>query len=194
MKAEEIIFTRRTIRKFRQEPIPEHVIEKIVEAARLAPSAANRQPLKYLVVKDPELQDRLFRCLRFAGYIKDYRIEKHERPTLYILVLVDTRIPTKYSCYDVGAAVENMMLYAHSQGIGSCWVAAIDRDRVREIFNIPDHFEIDCCVVFGYPAIRSFVEEAKGSIEYYLDQEGNFHVPKRPLKEIMFVDRVVENS
>ncbi len=190
MKAEEVIFTRRTIRKFRQDPVPDEVIRGIIEAARLAPSGANRQPLKYLIVKEKKLQSELFRHLRFAGYIPDYRIEPYERPTLYVLVLVDKRIPTKYHCYDVGAAVENMMLYAHSKGIGSCWVIAIDRDAIRKLFKIPDYFEIDCCVVFGYPAVKSFVEDATDSIEYYLDEEGNFRVPKRRFEEIAFVDKI----
>jgi nitroreductase len=88
----EKITSRRTIRKYAQKSVPREVLLKCVDAARLSPSGANRQPLKYIVVNDQELIKEVFGTLKFAGYLPGYQEGEHEMPRAYIVMLLDKSI------------------------------------------------------------------------------------------------------
>nr|MBC8358279.1 nitroreductase family protein [Candidatus Aminicenantes bacterium] len=130
--------TRRTIRRFKQKPISKSILKYLINAARLAPSAANLQPLEFITITNNDVCSKVFVHLRWAGYIAPYGIPSlKERPVAYIAVLV-TRIKAqpKYAAYDVGAAAENIMLSAWERGIGSCWMQTINRAKIKRILNI----------------------------------------------------------
>lgn len=181
-----LILSRRSIRQFKPEPISPEILEKLVNAARLAPSAANIQPLEYIVVDDEELKKRLFSCLKWAAYIAPQGDPKpgHE-PAAYIVVLVNSSLREKGYEYDVGAAVENMILAAWEQRVGSCWIISVERDKVQEMLRIPSQFKIDAVVALGFPNEKPVIEEMKGSVKYWKDKEGRLHVPKKGLKDII---------
>jgi nitroreductase len=186
MNVEKAITERRSIRNFSQKKIPLSILKKLINAARLAPSAANRQFLEYLLVTKPDLCKAVFKQLAWAGYIAPRGNPKpgHE-PRAYIVILINTRKASTYDLRDVGAAAENIMLLAQSRGIGTCWLGSIKRPRLREILAITKHYTIDTIVALGYPEMRSAIAPFKGSIKYYLDQRGNFRVPKRPMNSIL---------
>ncbi|MFO7154327.1 MAG: nitroreductase family protein [Caldicoprobacter oshimai] len=191
MTVKEAIRARRTIRKYKQERIPLEVLKELVDGARLAPSAANRQPLEYLIVEDPSLLEPVFSTLGWAGYIKPHGTPKEgEKPTAYIVLLINRELDSAWAKHDVGAAVENILLGAQEYGIGCCWIGSVDRDRLREILQIPEKYIIDCVVALGYAAEKSVVEDEQGSIKYYKDENGVLHVPKRRLEDIMHVNRI----
>ena len=180
------ILARRTIRKFLQKPVSKEILSKLVNSARLAPSGGNRQPLDYMVIDDAALCVELFKHVRWAGYVSPKGIPKSgEMPTAYIIVLEDKPVKSTTVAYDVGAAVQNIMLAAWEEGIGCCWQGAIDREKIRELFKISADFEIDSVVSLGYKAEAPVLEEYKGSIKYWLDEAGVFHVPKLKLDDVL---------
>ncbi len=177
---------RRTIRRFRPEPVPGELLTRLVEAARLAPSAANVQPLAYIVVDDPAKRAEVFPCLKWAAYIAPAGDPKGgEEPAAYVVTLVDTKLREKMFEYDVGAAMENMILAALAEGVGGCWMLSIDRDKLRGILGVPDQYRIDSVLALGYPAEEPAAEVMADSCRYWKDEAGRLHVPKRPLSSVL---------
>ncbi len=135
---EELIRRRRSIRRFQQKRIPIKQLEKYVDVARLAPSAANLQPLEYMIIQSPEHLDLVFETLKWAGYIRPLGSPpENERPVAYIVVLVNTQIKKEGYEKDAGAAIENLILCALGDGLGSCWISSIERERLAQVLNIP---------------------------------------------------------
>ncbi|MEF8878891.1 MAG: nitroreductase family protein [Candidatus Thermoplasmatota archaeon] len=188
MDTNNCIARRRSIRRFKNRPIEIDKLKKMVEAARLAPSAANLQPLRYCIVHKKELCRQIFETLRWAGYLKDWSPSKDEQPTAYIVILVaDT--DNKWYSYDVGLAAENIMLSAENIDIGSCILGSVDREKVKKILDVPDRYKIDSVIALGYKDEECMVEDMEdNSVEYWRDEEDILHVPKRKLSDIMFID------
>jgi len=177
---------RRSIRRFKQKPVPFKLLKKLINAARVAPSASNLQPLEYVVVDDRDVLTKVFATLKWAGYISPQGDPPEgEKPTAYVVVLVNRKISDSGYERDVGAAAENILLVALENGIGSCWIGNIDRNRLREILKIPRFLAIDSVIALGYGAERPRMEKMTGSIEYWKDQSGALHVPKRDLENIL---------
>jgi len=181
-----LILSRRSIRQFKPEPVPRDILEKLVNAARLAPSAANLQPLEFIVVDEVELRKQLFPCLKWAAYIAPEGDPKpgHE-PVAYIVVLVNLQVRDREYERDVGAAAENMILAAWEEGIGSCWILSVERNNIQKILKIPTNYKIDSVLALGYPDEKPIAEDMKDSLKYWKDKEGCLHVPKRILEDII---------
>ena len=180
MNIRELIASRRSIRQFQPRELSRELLEKLVDAGRLAPSAANLQPLEFVVVDEPKVRADVFPCLKWAAYIQPEGNPKPgQEPAGYVIVLVNQRIREKMFEYDVGAAVENMALAAAGEGVGSCWLISIDRPALQSILEIPEHLRVDSVLALGYPAETSVVEEYRDSPKYWKDAAGVFHVPKR---------------
>jgi len=156
----EIILKRRSIRCYKPKPIPKKVLNNILEAGRRAPSAGNRQPWHFIVVIDQEIKCKLSTgtwnwpikgsavTIVGCGYIGDFYARK-------------------WSTIDVTIALENMVIAAEAQGVGSCWIGDFNEEEVKEMLGIPDNFKVVALVSFGYPA-----EQPSLSV-------------KKPLKEIV---------
>ncbi len=188
MELMELLRTRRTYRRFLQDPVPDEVLSEMLEAARIASSGANRQPLKYLVVRDPEKVEKVFAETKWAGYLPpdEGTPKEGERPVLFIAVLADEEIASaSVAAFDAGLAVSNMTLAAWSHGVGSCIIGACNRPKLSEYFGLPPKLVILDLVAFGYPSHTSVCEEMTDSVKYYLDADRNYHVPKRSLAEIV---------
>ncbi len=189
----EIIRSRRTIRLFKQDPVGEDVLFELVEAARLAPSASNGQPLEYVIVNDKGQVERVFEQLAWGAYVQPRRDPPAgRRPVAYIVVLINgERELGRFGVVDAAAAIENILLASWSKGIGSCWLASVNRERTVDILDIPAKYRIDSVVALGYPDETPLLEECAGdSIEYYLDGDDRLHVPKRPLNMITHINTV----
>jgi nitroreductase len=188
MKVYDAIVSRRSIRRFHQKPVSLEILKKCVNAARLAPSAANLQPLEYIIVTDKKLCAQLFETLNWAAYIQPkWTPKESERPTAYIVVLVkDTQNP--YYERDVGFATENIVLTAEGDGLGSCILCNIERIKIQEIFKIPLTIAVDSVIAFGHKAEKSVVEDMKDSVKYWRDEHDVLHVPKRKLDDIIHIN------
>ncbi len=186
----EKIINRRTIRRYLNREVPRDVLIRCVDAARLSPSMANKQPLKYIIVNDEELLEEVFSTLHWAGYLPDFSPSKEEMPRAYIIILLDREI-SEYGDYDAGIAAMSISMVAYDEGLGTCILASIERERLREILRIPEKLEIKLVVALGYPAERPIIEEMEeDNVKYWLDNQGTLHVPKRKLEEIMFWNRL----
>lgn len=186
MSLYDLIVTKRSVRRFKQNPIPDKIVSRIMEAARQAPSGANIQPVRYIVVKTPEMCAKVFENTAWAGYLKSEGTPKEEeRPVLYVVILTDTALRQDGAKHDCGAAAQNMMLAAWEEGIGSCWIGALKRDNLRNLLDIEQRYDIDTLVAFGYANERVVSEDAEGDIKYYRDERNVHHVPKRTMDELV---------
>ena len=139
----EFIKSRRTIRKFKDEPLTAEQLKRYIDAARVAPSAANIQPLKYIAVASPDMSEKIFPLVKWAGYLAgEYNPKDGEHPTAYIAVCADTSIRQSGYDVDMGAAVENMILAALADGVGACWMGSIDHEKISELLEIPDNLKL----------------------------------------------------
>ncbi len=179
MTVQEAIFARRTIRKFRQTPIPMDILVKLCEAGRVAPSGANLQPVKFKIIVGDDCE-KVFPHTRWAGYLSDGAPKDGEKPTAYILLLADTEIRNNGWEYDIGAAAQNIQLAAWAEGIGACWMGSIDREKILEIGKIdPDRYVLSTLLALGYRGEESVSEDYIDSVKYYYDENSTLHVPKR---------------
>lgn len=178
----------RSYRRFHQESkIELETLRELVDLARLSAAAGNLQPLKYMLFNDPEKNASIFQHLGWAGYLKDWPGPgRGERPSAYIIVLGDTRICKSFGC-DHGIACQNILLGAVEQGLGGCMIGSINREKLREDLNIPDHFEILLVVALGKPKETVVLQDVgpNDDIKYWRDSEGVHHVPKRKLEDII---------
>jgi nitroreductase len=189
MDVYKVITSRRSIRRFQQKSISLEMLKKLVNAARLAPSAANLQPLEYFVVNDKELCSKIFETIGWAGYIKPkWTPDPKERPTAYIVMLIKDAENTWY-LRDVSLATENIVLAAEAEGIGSCILCKIDREKIRQTLEIPENIIVDSLIALGYKAEKSVVEDFKDSIKYWRDENNLMHVPKRKLDDITHINK-----
>lgn len=162
-------------------------LSELVDLARLSASAANLQPLKYVLSSNQQQNAMIFPCLGWAGYLKDWPgPEEGERPSAYIIILGDTTIAANFGC-DHGIASQSILLGAGEKGLAGCIIGSIHRENLRKILKIPDHFEILLALAIGKPKEDIVIEEVgqDNDIKYWRDDEGVHHVPKRRLNDII---------
>jgi nitroreductase len=184
---EDLIRKNRSCRRFHRDGgIETDDLRDLINLARLAASAGNLQPLKYIISNFPEKNEKIFPCLSWAGYLKDWPGPgPAERPSAYIVVLGDTGITATFGC-DHGIAAQSILLGAVERGLGGCIVGSINRPKLQDALNIPKHFDILLVIALGRPGETVVIEEAKGDdIHYWRDKKSVHHVPKRPLDEII---------
>jgi nitroreductase len=187
MDLKELVYKTRSFRRFDESyHIDLKVLEGLVDLARMSASAANRQPLKYLLFNTTEFCQRIFPSIAWAAYLKDwYGPDSGERPSAYIIILGDKSITETFS-FDPGIAAQSIMLGAVEAGLGGCMIGSIKREALRNDLRIPEKFEIILILALGKPAEKIFIDEIKDDdVRYWRDDQQNHHVPKRPLKELI---------
>lgn len=191
----ELVRRSRSIRRFQESrPVSADVLRRLVDCARLVPSAANLQPLRYVLCNDPARRASVFACLKWAGYLKDWPGPAHgERPAAYLVMLSDREITREPWC-DCGVAAQTITLYATALGLGACMLGAIDRDGLRRALNIDSRFDILLVIALGFPAETVVVTEvdAEHGVRYWRDAAGIHHVPKRRLDELIVQEFVTD--
>ena len=185
----DLVAKNRSYRRFDESvPIPRETLVELVELARLCPSGANLQPLRFALVSEKQLTDRVFPLLKFAAYLQDWAgPAEGERPTAYIVVMVDERIK-RQADIDAGIAAQTMMLGAVEKGYGGCMMSSVQRENLAELLGLPEYYQIVLVMALGKPIEQVVVEDVDetGNIKYYRDKEGIHHVPKRSLKELIW--------
>ncbi|MHA1651230.1 MAG: nitroreductase family protein [Candidatus Helarchaeota archaeon] len=142
MDVSEAILHRRSIRKFLDKQIPLEDIIKIVEAARWAPTAVNRQKTRFIVVTDDDLLKKIANSAKIVFYKQKHAAQA----AAMIVVCLDSTAWIE----EVGAAIQNMLLQAFAMQIGTCWIGAFDRDFVRTLLKIPHIYKILALILLGY--------------------------------------------
>jgi len=185
----ELVAKNRSYRRFDESVrIPRETLVELVELARLCPSGANLQPLRFALVSEKPLTDRVFPLLKFAAYLQDWAgPAEGERPTAYIVVMVDERIK-RQADIDAGIAAQTMMLGAVEKGYGGCMMSSVQRENLAELLGLPEYYQIVLVMALGKPSEQVVLEDVdeSGSIKYYRDEQGVHHVPKRTLKELIW--------
>jgi len=151
MSVLEVIKKRRSIRKFKPDPISEEVIDKLVEAIIWAPSAGNKQMRKFFFVFNDEIKKEIALASLYQMFI--------EEAPLVIVACGDKNIERYYGkrglenylfC-DVAASVQNLLLVAAEQGLGTCWIGAFDEKKIKEILNLEENLLPVAIVPVGCP-------------------------------------------
>ncbi len=189
MNMHEVFRSCRTVRRFLQEDVPEEDIREALDIARIGSSAQNKQSLYYLVIRSAESVEKTHSLVSWAGTIPNNAGAPHkgEEPKAYILLVIkQAKSANPYSDIDVGIAVHTLAATLWEQGIGSCILANIQRQKIRELFDIPPEDDPRILLALGKPAGSSVTEEMQGDdFTYYMDEDRNFHVPKRQFDSIV---------
>jgi nitroreductase len=171
MEFYDVIKTRRSVRRFLKRPIPDDVLGRVLEAARIAPSGGDRQPWRFVVVKDEEKKKKIAR----ACYEQDFVAEAP-----VVVVCCAVKCSSGYQPWqdeagrrDAVIATDHLILAARNEGLGSCWVGALHDKQVKKIVKVPDDVDVVMVVPLGYPASKWAFREAKG---------------RKPLKDICFFE------
>ncbi len=156
----DLILSRRSIRRYEDKNVSEEVLQQILEAGRQAPSAANKQPIRFVVVKDHDILKNLCDTLlsRFVKYAP-----------LAIVGCADTTslLTGKWAVVDAAIAMQNMVIAAWALGIGSCWIGACNEEKVKELLKIPDKWKVVALLTFGYPAEQATPRKKKQLTELF---------------------------
>ncbi|MEO0162509.1 MAG: nitroreductase family protein [candidate division WOR-3 bacterium] len=151
MEFYEVIKKRRSVRKYKSDPIPDEVLKRILEAGRIAPSAKNIQPWKFVVIKDSETKKRIAEACRGQHWMADADViicgcalEK----------IAWGRMGGYMSSFavDLAIAMDHIILAATNEGLGTCWIGAFEEKKVKEILGIPDDVRVVALTPIGYPA------------------------------------------
>jgi len=151
MEALECIATRRSIRKFLDIPVEFEKVGNVLDAGRYAPSAGNLQDWKFILITEEKGRQNIAKAC----------VEQYWIGTAPIIIIVCTepektkrfygRSGEKFSIQNSAAVVQNMLLAAHDQGLGSCWVGAFEEEAIRRLFEIPDTVSVQAIIPLGYP-------------------------------------------
>jgi nitroreductase len=185
----DLILRTRSYRRFYQDvAIDLQTLRELVDLARLSPSGGNRQPIKYILSCDAHTNDLIFPHLVWAGYLRDWQgPEEGERPSAYIVMLLDRRLSGETTGGNHGIAAQSILLGATEKGLGGCIIGSIDRMRLKKALNIPRYCRILLVLALGKPKETVVIEPVgpSGSIKYWRDSDGVHHVPKRALDDII---------
>lgn len=186
MDFEEVVYKRRTIRRFKNKEVPLEILKKLIDYARVAPMGNNIQYLEYMIVVKEDIRDQIFPCTAWAGSLPpEERVpEEGRRPMAYIIVLANRNVKKKTG-HEVGAAVQNILLGAQENGLGACWMGSIERSKIRDLLSIPDTHDIEFVISLGFPDEKSVLETMENSMKYWKDDEGVMHVPKKGLDDVI---------
>jgi len=168
----EVVRTRRSIRSFKPEAIPDEVLRRVLEAVRIAPSGSNRQPWKFIVVKDEALKKQLVQACQNQRFIADAPI---------IVVACGNSIRWNRGGYmgemsmlvDVSIAFTHLILAARAEGLGTCWIGAFSNDEAKKVLDVPEDVNVVALTPLGYPKEEAFTEPG----------------PRKPMAEIVSTDK-----
>jgi nitroreductase len=151
MELKAVITTRRAIRKYKPDPIPENKLQSLYNALQAAPSGNNRQPFKFIFVKNPELRRKIVS----QACNKEFLMQ----PPVLMVACCE-----KGDSFNVAIAADHMILAATDEGLGTCWVAWFDAEKVKALLDIPADFDVPVIVPIGF-ADESPVQRPRKSLE-----------------------------
>ena len=170
MDFHDAVAARRSVRAYRPDPIPEDVFNRVMEAARLAPSAKNIQPWKFIIVRDPAIRRQVAAACRNQLFMA-------EAPVIICGCAIESICYRGMGGYwnswavDLSIALEHIMLAGAAEGLGTCWIGSFVEAEVRRVLQIPEEIKIVALTPLGYPARESAPR------------------PRKPLSEITCPDR-----
>lgn len=190
MELEKILEWRRSYRKFDEDKeISKEDINGILSSIKFASCANNRQFLRFISVESKEKVLEIFENTKWAASLPNGvgRPKEGERPVYFIAILSDKERKLKFDGVDQGLVISNLTLAAAERGIGSCIIGSVTDDKMREILSYDERYTCNILLAFGYPNIKSSIKEIvlEEDQSYYLDDDGNYVVPKYKIDEIV---------
>ncbi len=188
MDIEEIARRSRSYRRF--DPtvtVGADTLRWLVGLTRLAPSAANRQPLKYVLSCSQGMNAAIFQTLTWAAYLKDWPgPAEGERPAAYVVILLDRGVSFSADI-DAGIAAQTMLFGAVEKGLGGCILATFNKEKLVDVLDLPPSLTPLLVIAVGKPAETVILEDIErgGTPLYYRDGSDRHHVPKRPITELI---------
>jgi len=155
----ELILRRQSERKYNENPVEQEKLDRVLEAGRMAPSACNAQPLKFIVATDKEVLTRLADAA--SAKLLGMNTFVSQAPVMIVIVREKPNLSSRlggsikskdYSLIDIGIAAENICLQALSEGLGTCILGWFDEDRVKSILGIPGAKRVELIITLGYAA------------------------------------------
>lgn len=178
MTPDELLLTRRSVRRYSQDPVPADVLRQIVNVARYAPSGGNAQRWDVVLVHDPQLVARVFPTL---GWLKPIDAPPEgRRPTAYAVV-ISAGDPRPADC---AGLVSYILLAAHARGVGTCWFGSVRAAELAAVLGLPDGCRITFVVSMGYPDERIEPYDSDEATAVTIE-DGVVRVPKRTLNSVM---------
>lgn len=186
MNTQDAIISRRSKRKFIDKPVEHEQLIRLTGLARMAPSGANLQPIKYMIIDDTDMVKKVFTYTKWSGYAPDQAPKESEQPTAYIALLGDKSIkPNGAFETDAGACGTIITLAATDMGLDTCWLGAIDRKALVKLLNIKEPYDLLYLIAVGYSVQECRSMEANDDIKYFTDEHGILNVPKRQINELL---------
>ena len=158
----EAVEKRRSIRKFKIDPVPVEDLKKILDAGRLAPSGGNLQPWSFVVVKDSETKKTLANAANLQRFIADAGI--------VLVALGDPRVSRSLHRQDLMIAIEHMVLAATALGYGTCWIGAFIEDEVKKIAKVPENLVVIALLPIGVPDEKPLPRPRKAFKEVFFKE------------------------
>jgi len=189
MPVHELVAKSRSYRRFYQEHgVPLGTLKQLIDTARLAPSAGNAQPLKYVLSANRERNAEIFPHLGWAAQLKDWPgPAEGERPSAYIVILGDKRLKPAFGYIDQGIVAQTILLTAAELGLGGVIIGSVRKEDLAKQLDLGADFEILLVLALGKPKEEVVLEPlpANGSTAYWRDEKQHHHVPKRPLHDLI---------
>lgn len=160
MEFYEVIKTRRSVRSYKKDTIPEEVLKRVLNAARIAPSGSNRQPWKFIIIKEPKIKEKMIELCDGQKFVA-------EAPVLIVACGKNIhynrgRWMGDYSVIvDVAIAVDHLTLAARAEGLGTCWIGSFDNEGIKKFLGIPEDVNVVALTPLGYPEDPSVFKETK---------------------------------
>ena len=188
MVFKDLVAKNRSYRRFYEESISVETLKELIALARLTPSTANSQALKYRLVYMPEENAKVFQTLNWAGALPDWDgPEEGERPSAYIVILCDQNLG-KNKMTDDGIVAQTILLGAVEKGLGGCILGNVKRKELAQALGIDlERFTIDLVLALGKPKEHIVITDMpeNGDTRYYRDKEQTHYVPKRSLEDFI---------
>ncbi len=161
MEFYEVLRTRRSVRSYRPDPIPEDVLKRVLDAARMAPSGLNIQPWKFIVIRNKEIKEKVAKACNNQSFISEapvvivacgYDIEYDRGGYMGELSMI----------MDVSIAMTHLILAARAEGLGTCWIGAFSNKELKRILNVPENYNVVAITPLGYPkSENAFIETTR---------------------------------
>jgi len=158
----EAVRKRRSVSRYQEKNIPSSILEEIFEAARLAPSASNRQPWKFVVVQDEGLKQKVMEASILHGKLQPFIVEASviiAGCATDVSHIMPNGVPSHH--VDLSIALEHISLQAAELGLGSCWIGAFNQEKVKDLLKITENAAVVCLMTLGYPAGNSLQRKRK---------------------------------
>lgn len=190
MNLQNLLEWRRSYRKFDETRlISKNDIDEILNSIKFASCANNRQYLRFISVENKDKVLEIFDNTKWAASLPNNmgRPKEGERPVYFIAILSDEAKKLRFNGIDEGLVISNLTLTAAEKGIGSCIIGSVNDKKMREILNYDDNYSCEVVIAFGYPKVKSTIKKInlEEDQSYYLDEDGNYIVPKYKKDDIV---------